>query len=164
MNRGTVCLGRGRAQLNDFEIDRYLPPGAAPSGDAPEASVVAYIRAFAAWARDCDRWTRENRARIDQLGRAGAREALRAIRATYCAPKNRQYQRDHKGYFFFGGTYDALEDVLEIERENARASRVHVGRRGGGRFRFTVVRAGGAWRLEGLERLDGAGRWVPDLL
>lgn len=150
--------------MGDFEIHRYLSIDAAPSPVAPEESVRAYVRAFAAWAKDCDRWTRENRARVDQLGRAGAREALRAIRAVYCAPKNRQHQRDHKGYFFFGGTYEALDDVLEVEREDARAARVHVGRKGGGRFRFTVVRAGGVWRLEGLERLDGAGRWVPDLL
>lgn len=152
--------------MDDFELSRYLPEQSEARQQGPLESVQAYIAAFQTWSRDCHDWARRHRDRVAELQTGAARHALRQIQQTYCAARNRQYQRDSSGYYFYGGTADANPAGALVVQQDERSATVQTLRRPphAPAFRFHLQKQGSHWRITMLERLGGDGKWVKDRL
>lgn len=96
-----------------MEFAEYIENTLPDSQRTPMDTVIEFIRVYNKWAKDCHRLVKADKNKLNELVRVDsvARKVLQEIYKKYCTPKNRQYHRASKGYFFYGGTYDSNDEI-----------------------------------------------------
>jgi hypothetical protein len=107
-----------------MDFAEYIEDTLPDAQRTPASTVVEFVEVYNKWAKDCHRLVKADRTKLSELTRADseARKILRGIYKKYCTPKNRQYHRASKGYFFYGGTYDSssnIESCVELTTTKA---------------------------------------------
>ncbi len=57
---------------------------------------------------------------MNELSHGPAKEAFLRIHAKYTALKNKECQRKSEGYYFYGGTFEVVPEILDKEFVNSK--------------------------------------------
>jgi hypothetical protein len=151
-----------------MDFTKYIENTLPDTRRTPIDTVTEFVEAYNKWAKDCHRLVKANRTHLNELTRIDsvARGILLEIYKKYCTPKNRQYHRASKGYFFYGGTYNSsceIESCMELTKAKAEVQTKKVKNVSTAK-KYTVVRQGKIWRIDTVESLAGNNQWVFDIL
>jgi len=134
----------------------------------PVDTVIEFVKVYNKWAQDCHRLVKADRAKLSELVRSdsAAKKIMQEIYKKYCTPKNRQYHRGSKGYFFYGGTYNSSSEVKSCTSPAENKMIISTERIKGVSTakRYTVIKQGEVWKIDAVESLAGNNKWVFDIL
>jgi hypothetical protein len=151
-----------------MEFAKYIENALPDTDRTPVDTVIEFVKAYNKWAKECHRLVKSDRAYLVELTRDDslARKILQEIYKKYCTPKNRQYHRASKGYFFYGGTYNSSEEVerctevttTKVEVQTRKIKNVSTAKK------YTVFRQGEVWKIDAVESLAESNQWIFDIL
>jgi hypothetical protein len=151
-----------------MRLSKYIENLISEDQRSPIETVIEFVTVYNNWAKECHNVVKNDKTMLDELTKKDslARKILIEIYNKYCTSKNRQFQRTSKGYFFYGGTYNAgieIENIneintLKVEIQTFKIKNITPSKK------YTVIKQGQIWKIDTVESLSGTNKWTFDIL